>query len=609
MSTATATAPSQGVTWDLSSYFPSFDGPEMRAFKQQLEDDITALLARASALGTLDSSNLQDWGAVFNSLEDMAVRRGHLGSFLNNLSSADASNEEYPQALAALSVLGANSAKVEVEFHRGLKDCSDSDFEAFLASEAIKGAEYYLRRQRFLARHSMSPAEEKLNADLAVDGIHAWGRLYDKITGKLSFQMRWPDGKVESVPISRWRSLMADSDNNVGRSAFEGGNATWEGVADTCAAALNGIAGWRLSLNKRRGFNHYLDIALFNNGISADSVNAMYQAIYQHIDIPRDYYRAKAWFTGRKSVWFFEREAQLPLEDSRKYDWNEGSDMVSSAFRTSYPALAEYYSDFLAKRWMESESRGGKRPGAYCTGSALTREQRVYMTFNGTLGDVGTLAHEMGHAWHSHLLKEMRPVARGYPSTLAETASIFAEHILAQGVEQNSAVPDSQKLMMLDESLSGAAIIILDIAVRYEFERAFHDERMKGEVSVSRLKELMTDTQQRVWGDALEPGGEDPLFWASKLHFYISGATFYNFPYTVGWMLARILANRLRAEGASFLPKYEDFLRLTGSATVEEVVQRSLGEDCTKPEFWSGAILSLQPEIEKFKQELAGHKG
>ncbi|MCC7476922.1 M3 family oligoendopeptidase [bacterium] len=607
MSTAASMAP-QGVTWDLSSYFPSYNGPEMLAFKQDLENDIAEVLRQTAGLEALNSGNINAWADVFLRIEDLNVRRGHLGSYLNNLASTDTQSEDYPQAVAALSVLGAQSVKIEVEFQRALKDCSDADFEALLQTEQASGAEYALRRMRFLASHSMSPAEEKLNADLAVDGIHAWGRLYDKVSGKLSFEMRWPDGRVESLPISRWRALMADSDFNVGRSAFEGGNATWEGVADTCAAALNGIAGWRLTLNRRRSYPHYLDIALFNNAISAASVDAMYTAIHEHIEIPREYYKAKARFTGRKSVWFFEREAQLPLEDSRKYSWNEGSDMVAGAFRSAYPALADYYSDFLDKRWMESESRGGKRPGAYCTGSALTREQRVYMTYNGTLGDVGTLAHEMGHAWHSHVLKPLRPVARMYPSTLAETASIFAEHILAQGMAGNSEVSATQKLMMLDESLSGAAIIILDIAVRYEFERAFHDERMKGEVSVSRLKELMVDTQQRIWGDALEPGGEDPLFWASKLHFYISQATFYNFPYTVGWMLARTLANKLRQEGPDFLSRYEDFLRLTGSATVEDVVQRSLGEDCTQPEFWAGAILSLQPEIEQFKQQLGALK-
>ena len=62
----------------------------------------------------------------------------------------------------------------------------------------------------------------------------------------------------------------------------------------------------------------------------------------------------------------------------------------------------------------------------------------------------------------------------------------------------------------------------MDIPVRYEFEKTFHEERGGGEVGVSRLKELMTQTQRRIFGDVLEEGGEDPYFWASKLHFYIT---------------------------------------------------------------------------------------
>jgi oligoendopeptidase F len=159
---------------------------------------------------------------------------------------------------------------------------------------------------------------------------------------------------------------------------------------------------------------------------------------------------------------------------------------------------------------------------------------------------------------------------------------------------------------MLDGDLGGDAVMLLDITVRFEFEKAFHDERIKGEVSVSRLKELMVETQRRVFGDAMLPGGEDPMFWASKLHFYITGVTFYNFPYTFGFLLARALYNLFKQEGASFLPKYEEFLRLTGSDTVEGVVQRSIGEDITQPDFWARAIKSLEEPLAQYKELLAG---
>jgi oligoendopeptidase F len=157
---------------------------------------------------------------------------------------------------------------------------------------------------------------------------------------------------------------------------------------------------------------------------------------------------------------------------------------------------------------------------------------------------------------------------------------------------------------MLDEYLTGAAVTILDITVRFEFEKAFHEERKKGEVSAARLKDLMTGAQRRVFGDALEPGGEDPLFWASKLHFYMTGVSFYNFPYTFGFLLAATLFRKFKAEGPSFLPKYEAFLRLTGADTVENVARRSIGADLSKPAFWETAITGLSEPLALYRKQL-----
>jgi oligoendopeptidase F len=201
----------------------------------------------------------------------------------------------------------------------------------------------------------------------------------------------------------------------------------------------------------------------------------------------------------------------------------------------------------------------------------------------------------------------MRPMVRHYPMTLAETASIFAEHILAEGIYEDKGIDDNTKLLMLDADLNGAAVLLLDITVRYEFERKFHELRSEGEVSVSQFKKLMVDTQRKVFGDSLLEGYEDPYFWASKLHFYITGVSFYNFPYTFGFLLARTLYNLFKQEGSAFLPKYEDFLRLTGSDTVENVAKRSLGADVTDPAFWSSAITSMNGMVKQYDGLLAAN--
>lgn len=219
------------------------------------------------------------------------------------------------------------------------------------------------------------------------------------------------------------------------------------------------------------------------------------------------------------------------------------------------------------------------------------------MTYNRTMGDTLTLAHEAGHAFHSHVMRELRPFARHYPMTLAESASTFAEMILADGVLSDPDVDDLQKAVVLDSEVGHAGAYLLDIPVRFEFEKALYEERGSGELSVSRLKELMIEKQRAIFGDALRDGGEDPLFWASKLHFYITGVTFYNFPYTFGYLLSRGLFAMFKKEGPDFLPRYERFLQLTGSDNAENVAKRSIDADIEQPDFWVEAIRSLEAPL------------
>jgi len=598
----------QGVRWDLTGYFPKFDGPEMRKFKTRLAADLAALQKKAVKLPPLSAKTANDWEKLLLAAENIEARLGHIFSYVTCLESADADKEEYAAESARLYSLHAEYSKFSVDMLRAFKGVPEKVFAAFIKREKLKDAAYSLKRVREQAKRTMAPAEEKLAADLGVDGFHSWTRLYDKISSKLQFDMHWPDGRIERLPISRWRALMADPDRKVGRAAFEGGNKAWSGIEDSCAAALNAIAGTRLTLYKRRGVKHFLDQALFPAGIKRRTLDAMYAAVHRNIGPVREILRVKAAAMGRKGIAFFEREAPLPIKDSRRFTWDEGSAKVAAAFDRAYPDLGNYYKEFLAKRWLESESRGGKRPGAFCTGSSLTKEGRVYMTFNGSLGDVNTIAHEIGHAWHGNLLKDLRPWATEYTMTLAETASIFGEHILADGIQSDPEISEAQKLNILDEYLTGACVTILDITVRFEFEKAFYEERQKGEVPVQRLKELMTQAQRRIFGDTLEPGGEDPMFWASKLHFYMTGVSFYNFPYTFGFLMAATLFKLFKTEGPAFLPKYETFLRLTGSDTAEAVAKKSLGADLGDPAFWATAIKGLEEPMCRYKKLLVSRE-
>ncbi len=594
------------MSWDLSSYFPEFDGPEMRRFKDGLARDIASLKAEAAALPPLISESAASWERILLRNEAILQRISHLGSYIGCLASSDARNESYLKEEAELVGTRAELGKLRIEFLRAIKETDEETFTTFTARSALEGAENYLKRMRQEARRAMPPEKEILATDLGVDGIQAWGRLYDTVSSKLEFDMLFPDGKCDRLPVSQRRSLLEDPDRRIRKAAFEGGNAAWQSIEDMAAAALNAIAGTRLTLNRHRQVDHFLEVALFQAAITRKTLDAMFEALSSRFEVPRKILRLKAKLLARPSLAWFDVGAPLDLPSQEKLSWENATSLVGKSFKRAYPALGKFFEQqVVGKNWVDWEPRTGKRPGGFCTSSMLTKESRIFMTYNQSLGDVLTLAHESGHAYHGAMMRDIRPYGRGYPMTLAETASTFGEQVLMNGILDDPVISQAQKASILDIETGHAAVYLLDIPIRYEFEKALYEERAGGPLSVSRLKELMVDTQRKIFDDVLEVGAEDPYFWASKLHFYITGITFYNFPYTFGYLLSRALYRMFKKDPDEFLPKYEEFLRLAGTEPAEKLVQHTIGGDIEQPQFWAEAIDSLEEPSARLEKLMA----
>lgn len=593
------------VTWDLAAYFPSVTSPEFRAFADTLAADLAAVAARAAAAPDLRDDTAASWEELVLAWEQLARRVDHLGSYVGCVTAADANDEVARAAEGRVSLLDAEVAKIRGEVIRAVGAAAPAVFDAFVARPGLAGAAHALRQLRRGARHRMAPALERLASDLAVDGLQAWGRLYDTVAGELEFDMTFPDGERRPVPMAQRRSLCAHPDRRIRREAHEAGQKPWIERASTFAAALNALSGQRLALQRNRGVGHFLDGPLLDSALERGSLEAMFAAIDSLIELPRKVLRAHARLQGTPALAWYDLEAPQVPQPAGAIPWDAACDLVGGAFRRGYPALGAYFDGLLRDRWIESEARPGKRPGAFCTHTHLLGQERIFMTHGGALGDVVTLAHEAGHAWHAYLLRGARGLATNYPMTLAETASNFGEMILLQSLLDDPAVPEAQKLALLDNELQRASIYLLNIPARFQFEHDFHTARASGELGTRDLCALMVNAQRRLYGDTLETGAEDPYFWASKLHFYIASVGFYNFPYTVGYLLGTALFARFRAEGPSYLARYEEFLRRTGSATCEELAEDILGVDLGSPAFWMEGITPIGPTLARF-EKLAG---
>lgn len=601
----TAPAP---PTWDLTDYFDAFDSDAQRAFAAQLQRDIEAADARLRALPAIGAGDawLADWARELIDLEELSVRIGHLGSYLGCLRATDTRDEAVQRAIGELASTSAQFEKLFVLVQAAFKTVGDGAFAQLVAHPDLASAAYLLGKLRREAQWTMDAELEELNADLAVDGFGAWGRLYSKLAGGLTFEVE-EGGERKTIPMSRYRSLLAHPERAVRQAAFDGASAAWAQVESVAAAALNAIAGTRHTLYRRRGVPHFLEPALQQSGVTRATLDAMMQAIADHRELPRRFLRRKAQVLGLDRLGWWDLAAPLPLPERDPVDWATAEARVREAFDRVYPALGTYAAQAFDRRWIDAAPGDGRSPGGFCTSSAMIGQSRIFMTYDETLDDVQTLAHELGHAFHNDVMREQRYWTRRYPMTLAETASTFAETALTDAILEADDCSPITQLEVLGTRLENAEAFLLNIPMRYHFERAFYEERQAGEVAVSRLKELVCAAQRDSYGDAVADDALDPYFWAWKLHFYITGVSFYNFPYAFGYLFSLAIYERAQQEGPGFLATFEELLARTGSDTAEGVARAVLGVDLEDPTFWAGPMRQIEADLERFDALAAAH--
>ena len=249
-----------------------------------------------------------------------------------------------------------------------------------------------------------------------------------------------------------------------------------------------------------------------------------------------------------------------------------------------------------------------KRPGAYCTRFAKSRSPRVFLTYRGSLSDVFTLAHELGHAYHGKLLAELPLPETHYPMNLAETASTFAETALGDYLSSPVAsrfssgaapVGDETLLELAWSDAQDAATFLLNIPARFAFEKRLYELRAEKPLAPAALSDLMRGAWEEYYGDSLS--GYDSGFWRSKLHYYMTDISFYNFPYTFGYLFSLGIYARREKLGASFHPAYAALLRDAGRMETEELAKKHLGVDLGKPDFWRESVAIVSKKVERFE--------
>ena len=595
--------------WDMSRIYPSLESDAFGAAFERVIAGIAALRAQFDRDAIRRRDDPRVTAEVAATFESLMKRQNELAEALRTLSAyirsfvatdsrddvAQARESELSQHLVELHKLGT----------RLQAWIGSLDVEALIERSAPARAHAFpLRKAAQAARHQMSEPEEDLAASLAPSGGTAWAKLHGNVSSRLVVPVAFPPdaggeraGRTVSLPMSAVRALAHDPNAGVRRAAYEAELGGWERAAVPLAAALNSIKGEVHTQNQRRGWRDDLDPALFANNIDRATLDAMHEACRESFPDFRRYLRAKARQLRKTRLPWYDLFAPVGGDGVRAWSWDDASAFVVEQFGTYSSKLAELPRRALRERWIDAEPREGKRDGAFCMG-VRGGESGVFMNFGPSFASVSTLAHELGHAYHNSILANRTPWQRDTPMALAETASIFCETIVTNAAIQVGSA--AEKLAILEHQLQGSCQIVVDIHSRFLFESRVFERRARRELSVNELNALMLDAQRETYGDGLDSEILHPYMWAMKPHYYSTGRSFYNWPYTFGLLFGLGLYARYREDADGFRAGYDDLLSSTGLHRAADLADR-FRIDVRSAGFWRASLDVVREQIRQFE--------
>ena len=581
------------MNWDLSKLYAGFDAPEFLNDVEELKRCADEAVAQARDMA-LTVEGLEEAIRLSDKLTTLAIKTM---SFAQLTLAADANCEPAMAAYARLLPVMNRLEEATSALSAKLGGCDELD--ALIEKSALLTAHaFFLKQLKRHAEHVIDPALEPVVLQMQMTGGSAWEQLRDQLDANHMVDIEI-DGEKKQLPLSAVRGMANSPDADVRKAAYEAEIAAYPKMEIPMAACLNGIKGEARTLCELKHYDSVLDMALDTANMDRATLDALLQAMEESLPMFRRYLRLKAKLLGYEGgLKWYDLFAPVGAM-SGSYTPEDARALLVRELGAFSPRMGNMIGRAFDERWIDMYPREGKSGGAFCSGMHPLGISYVLTNFEGSYGSVSTLAHELGHAYHNECMRDVPVLMADYPMPLAETASIFNETFLAQSMLKQA--DRDMRIAMLEQQLSDAAQVIVDIMSRFLFEKEVVDRRAETTLSPKELCRIMLDAQEKTYGDGLDPECRHPYMWACKSHYYSTGVHFYNFPYAFGQLFAVGVYALYEQKGNAFLPDYEKLLRMAGSGTVREVAA-SVGIDVADVNFWRGSLKVFEEKLEELEK-------
>jgi len=578
--------------WDLSDLYASPDAPEIEHDLDWLEAECATFAADYE--GKLADLSAADLLTCIERHEKIDMIAGRIMSYAGLRYYQQTTNPERAKFISDMQdrITGYTTPLVffSLEFNR----IADDRYDALMAENAeLARYKPVLDRMRAMKPYQLSDELERFLHDTSVVGASAWNRLFDETMAGLTFDV---DG--EALGIEATLNLLTEQD----RAKREAGA---QALADMFGARLPLFARVHNTLAKEKEIeDRWRKLPTpqaarhLANHVEPEVVEALRNAVVAaYPRLSHRYYALKAKWLGLDTLQVWDRNAPLPMEETRIVPWDEARKMVTDAYAGFDPRMAELAEPFFTSGWIDAGVKEGKAPGAFAHPTVTDVHPYVMLNYLGKPRDVMTLAHELGHGVHQRLAARQGEMLSSTPLTLAETASVFGEMLTFRKMLSEAKDDKTRKVLLAGKVEDMINTVVRQIAF-YDFECKLHAARREGELTPDDINALWMSVQAESLGPVFEfmPGYE--TFWAYIPHFVHS--PFYVYAYAFGDGLVNALYAVYEEGEVGFQEKYFEMLKAGGSKHHKELLA-PFGLDASDPAFWDKGLGMIEGFIDQLE--------
>jgi len=590
---------SEGVTWDLGFFYPSSDAPalkeDLERARHQAETFSTRYRQKISGRG-LSPSLLLSALKAYESIHETAMRAYGFASLLH---AADTADHERNALLERVRMDWYHIRKDIRFFETEIQGLAATRLRALADEPVLAGYRHFLLRAFSKRPHILPEDQERIIELKHLSGRTALVAMYDALMGSRTFRLE-VEGKPQSLGREQILSLLHHRDGSLRQRAFSTmlDDLGHDGLV--FQHLLNAISQDEQLEAEERGHKDVMERACLANEVDREVVNRLMDVTEAHYTLARRYFRAKARALGLGKLHYTDQLAPLPGSETRLH-FQVARDRILESFQAFDPLFHGYASGFFQEGRIDAEVRPGKQGGGFCRCYGPLQPPYILMHFTGTIRDLTTLAHELGHGIHHCLASAQSYVNFQPPPILAETASTFFEtlavnHLLGEKVHQDLNLP------LLAARIEDAIITVFRQNVLTRFECSFYDQRKAQPLSAEAICGLWIEENERLYGEDLEM---DPAYrwgWTVVPHFF--HRPFYCFSYVFGFLVSLCLLPLGQEQGKGFSRRLARFLEAGASRSPMELLLE-LGVDPSQNASWENGFQVIERWIDDFEKMIS----